>query len=320
MMYLLAAGGLMLLLGGGELLVRGAVGLAQSFGVAPLVIGLTVVAFGTSAPELVVCLEAALGDHPGIVLGNIVGSNIANLLAIIGIAALLRPIAIASGVVRREGTILLAVTAAFLAVCLTGELTRAVGGVMVLLLAAYTWWSFWAARRRSRAEAREFKRATDEEAPPSARLALAFTALGIAGVIAGADLLIEGAVGIAQAAGLSEAVIGLTLVALGTSLPELATSGMAAVRGHSDLAVGNAVGSNLFNMLAIGGITALAVPVMVPAEVIGFDLWVMLAVTLALVALMAVNGRIGRSHGAALTASYAGYVALLVTGAAPRLM
>jgi cation:H+ antiporter len=320
MMYLMAVAGLALLLGGGELLVRGAVGLARVFGVSALVIGLTVVAFGTSAPELVVCLQAALGEHPGIVLGNVVGSNVANILLIVGLAALLRPIAIAADVVRREGTILLAVSAAFVVACLTGELSRALGAVMVAALAGFTWWSFRAARHRTRAVAREFRRAAEEEAPASTRLGVVFSALGIAGVIVGAHLLIEGSVEIARAVGLSEAVIGLTLVAVGTSLPELATSGMAAVRGHSDLAVGNAVGSNLFNILGIAGVTAVVVPVPVPDEVIGFDLWVMMAVAVAVVVIMAANGHIGRLAGAALVASYVAYIALLVTGAAPSLV
>jgi cation:H+ antiporter len=295
----LVAGGLVLLLGGGELLVRGAVGLARGFGVSRLVIGLTVVAFGTSAPELVVSLEAALGGHPDIVLGNVVGSNIANVLLVVGFAAVLRPIVIGSGTLRRDGAILVAATLAFIAACHLGGIDRGVGAAMVAALAAYTVWSLWAARREAAPAIAELGDEI-EEAPRRPWLALAFTAAGIAGVIVGADFLIDGAVRIARFAGLSEAVIGLSLIAFGTSLPELATAAMAALRGHSDLAVGNVLGSNLFNMFAIAGITALVVPVPVPGELVAFDLWVMLGVTLALLAMLAGGRRITRIEGAAL--------------------
>jgi cation:H+ antiporter len=316
MMAALVVGGVVLLLGGGELLVRGAVGLARGYGVSPLVIGLTVVAFGTSAPELVVSLEAALGGHTDIVLGNVVGSNIANILVVVGVAALLRPIVMGSGVVRRDGAILVAATLVFIGVCYLGSIERGLGAAMVAALAAYTVWSFWAARREAAPAIAELGDEI-EEAPRRPWLALAFTAAGIAGVVVGADLLIDGAVQVARLAGLSEAVIGLSLIAFGTSLPELATATMAALRGHSDLAVGNALGSNLFNMFAIAGVTAVVVPVPVPGELVVFDLWVMLGVTVALLAMMASGRRVTRIEGAVLVVAYALYIALIVGGAAP---
>ena len=313
-----AAAGFALLLGGGELLVRGAVGLARGLGVSPLVIGLTVVAFGTSAPELVVSLQAALGGHPDIVLGNVVGSNIANILLVVGAAAALGAIRVGPGLLRRDGVVLAAATAGFAGACLLGGLGFAVGAAMLAALAGYTAWSFHAARRRGpgadSAAGEEL-----ESAPRNAWAALALTAAGIAGVLLGARLLVESAVEIARAAGLSEAVIGLTLIAFGTSLPELATAAMAALRGHAAIAVGNALGSNLFNMLGIAGATALVAPVPVPPEIAARDLWVMLAVTALLLLAMRGERKISRAEGAAAIAAYALYIAA-VTVAGPRLV
>ena len=315
----LAAAGLALLLGGGEFLVRGAVGLARGLGVSPLVVGLTIVAFGTSAPELVVSLQAALGGHPDIVLGNVVGSNIANILLVVGAAAALRAVRAGPGLLRRDGLVLAAATAGFAGACLLGDLGFAVGAAMLAALAGYTVWSFYAARRRGPGADSAAAAEEPESAPRNAWAALAFTAAGIAGVLIGARLLVESAVDIARAAGLSEAVIGLTLIALGTSLPELATAVMAALRGHAAIAVGNALGSNLFNMLGIAGATALVAPVPVPPEIAGRDLWVMLAVTALLLLAMRGERKISRAEGAAAIGAYALYIAA-VTVAAPRLV
>lgn len=301
------AGGLALLLGGGECLVRGAVGLARSLGVPPLVIGLTVVAFGTSAPELVVSLQAALGGHPDIVLGNVVGSNNANVLLIAGAAAAIRPVAAEPGAVRRDGAALMAATLAFIGLCLLGELGFGAGLALAAALAAWMAWSLRSARRRG-----SDGEGGIEAAPRGAALALLLTLAGIAGVLLGARLLIDGAVDVARAAGLSEAVIGLTLIAFGTSLPELAAAGMAALRGHGDIALGNVMGSNLFNMLGIAGVTAMAAPVPVPAELLRLDLWVMLAATLLLLAALRGGRRVGRLEGGALAAAYALYIGVVV--------
>ena len=316
MTVLLVVGGLVLLLAGGEILVRGAIALARLLGVSPLVIGLTVVAFGTSAPELVVSLEAALSGHPGIVLGNVVGSNIANVLMIIGAAALIRPIAAAPTMVRQEGGTLVVASLVFVGLCWIGDLTRPLGLLMVLALAGYTLWSFWNSRRQSEAASAAGVEAVAELSggPRSVPVAGLFTLAGIVGVVIGADLLVEGAVEVARWAGLSEAVIGLTLIAIGTSLPELATSVMAALRGHGSLSIGNAIGSNLFNMFGIAGVTAAVVPISVPEQVLAFDLWVMLAVTLFLVGAMVSGGRVGRGLGALMLALYALYLVSLVAG------
>ena len=315
MSVLLVIGGLLLLVGGGELLVRGAVGLASSLGVSPLVIGLTVVAFGTSAPELVVSLEAVLTGHPDIVLGNVVGSNIANILLIVGAAAALKTITVSPGLVRRDGSLLLIATLGFAGICLLGTIGLLAGGGMVLVLIGYTVWSFWAARRRAPTPDPDVEEAL-ESVSGGAWIALAITVFGIAGVIVGANLLIDGAVEIARWAGLSEAVIGLTLIAFGTSLPELATAGMAALRGHSDLAVGNALGSNLFNMLAIAGVTAMVAPVPVPEELLRFDLWVMIGVTVALLVMMTTQRKVSRAEGSVLLVGYGLYITVTVSGIA----
>ena len=301
------AGGLALLLGGGECLVRGAVGLARSLGVPPLVIGLTVVAFGTSAPELVVSLQAALGGHPDIVLGNVVGSNNANVLLIAGAAAAIRPVAAEPGAVRRDGAALMAATLAFIGLCLLGELGFGAGLALAAALAAWMARALRSARRRG-----SDGEGGIEAAPRRAAPALLLTLAGIAGVLLGARLLIDGAVDVARAAGLSEAVIGLTLIAFGTSLPELAAAGMAALRGHGDIALGNVMGSNLFNMLGIAGVTAMAAPVPVPAELLRLDLWVMLAATLLLLAALRGGRRVGRLEGGALAAAYALYIGVVV--------
>ena len=287
--------------------MRGAVGLARSLGVPPLVIGLTVVAFGTSAPELVVSLQAALGGHPDIVLGNVVGSNNANVLLIAGAAAAIRPVAAEPGAVRRDGAALMAATLAFIGLCLLGELGFGAGLALAAALAAWMAWSLRSARRRG-----GDGEGGIDAAPRRAALALLLTLAGIAGVLLGARLLIDGAVDVARAAGLSEAVIGLTLIAFGTSLPELAAAGMAALRGHGDIALGNVMGSNLFNMLGIAGVTAMAAPVPVPAELLRLDLWVMLAATLLLLAALRGGRRIGRLEGGALAAAYALYIGVVV--------
>ena len=306
----LVAGGLALLLAGGELLVRGAVGLARGLGVSPLVIGFTVVAFGTSAPELVVSLQAALGGHPDIVLGNVVGSNVANILLIVGAAAALGAVRAAPGMLRRDGGLLLAATVGFIAVCLMGELGPAVGAPMVAALAACALWSFYAARRRG-----DGGEGAGEDAPRGVVIAVLATVGGIVGVLVGARLLIDGAVDVARLAGLSEAAIGLTLIALGTSLPELAAAGMAALRGHGDIALGNALGSNLFNMLGIAGVAAIVAPVPVPGELVRFDLWAMLAATLLLLFLLRGERRMARFEGGLLIAAYGAYIAVALGGA-----
>lgn len=310
MIWIELAAGLALLLGGGEALVKGSVGVAIRLGVSPLLIGLTLVGFGTSTPELVASLEAALIGAPGIAIGNIVGSNIANILLVLGISALILPLATTKEAFRRDGAVLIGTGLALLAVVLSGTLSRWAGLIFLLLLSGYTIHTYRSERRTKGAAAAVHVAEAVEVAPREMPLlaGLIWVLGGIAAVIVGASLLVQTAIGIAGSLGLSEAVIGLTLVAVGTSLPEVATSVMAALRRHGDVALGNIVGSCIFNILGIGGATALVSPVTVPGEIIRLDIWVMLAATLLLVVFAATDWRISRKEGAVFLIAYAAYL------------
>jgi len=312
---LLVLAGLALLIFGGEALVRGAVSAARAFRVSPMVIGLTLVGFGTSAPELVTSLHAALSGAPGIAIGNVVGSNVANILLILGLAALIAPIAVDPAAFRRDGTVMALVTLAGIAILFTGEVGRLWGLVLVAALAAYLVYTFRSERQPEPTPAREVYEAEAEAVPGpdlSLGLALAVALGGLVATIFGARFLVEGAVAIAREAGLSETVIGLTIVAVGTSMPELVTSVIAVRRGEGEVALGNILGSNIFNLLGILGVTALVTPIAVPGEVLALDVWVMAAATLLLIVFARTGWRIGRAEGAAMLAGYGGYLAWLM--------
>ena len=301
LVYIVA--GLLGLLFGGEALVRGAVAIAARLRISPLVIGVTLVGFGTSTPELLTSLQAAWIGAPGIAVGNVVGSNIANILLILGAAAALSPITIGPRAFRRDGTALMLGTALGMGLLAMGLIGAAGGALLLTALLIYL-----ATVLRSGDSAVE----APEVGQMAPLLALAYALGGLVVTIIGARLLVLGAVDVAAGLGVSEAVIGLTIVAVGTSLPELVTSVIAARRGQSDLAFGNVLGSNLFNLLGILGITALVHPLEVPGEILSFDIWVMGGATLAL-GLVAVTGwRITRGEGALLLAGYAAYLAALV--------
>jgi len=307
--------GLLLLLGGGEALVRGSVGVAMRLGVSPLLIGLTLVGFGTSTPELVASLEAALIGAPGIAIGNVVGSNIANILLILGVSAVILPLAITKEAFRRDGAVLIGVSVLLVLAVLGGTLGRWTGLVFLLLLGAYLTYTYATERRTNDAAATVHAAEAAEVAPRdlSLRVGLILTLGGIAAVVLGASLLVQAAVLIAQNLGLSEAVIGLTLVAVGTSLPELVTSVVAAIRRHSDVAFGNIVGSNIFNILGIAGVTAVVSPITIPGEIIHLDIWVMLATALLLVVFAITGWRITRFEGAVFLAGYLAYLLVLLS-------
>jgi len=311
-------GGLILLMAGGESLVRGAVGLARSSGVSPTIIGLTVVACGTSAPELVVCVNAALDGFPGIAVGNIVGSNIANLMLIVGAAAVIYPMACKRSELFRDGAMLVFGTTIFVVLCLGGRLERTIGGLMILLLVVYTVGSWWLSQRRRSKDALPWDEIEKGTSRPGR--AVLFTALGILGVILGAEILVGGSVDLARVLGVSEAAIGLTVVAFGTSLPELATAVAAAAKRRSEIAFGNIVGSNIFNLLGIMGVTAAVTPIAIPDEVMATDLWVMSAVTVGVLFAMYTGRQVSRGEGAFLLAAYACYFGLLLSGVTLRLV
>lgn len=317
-MYVYVLMGLALLCVGGEVLVRAAVALAGRLNVSPVLIGLTIVAFGTSAPELTVAITAALGGESGITVGSVVGSNISNIFLVLGLTALIQTLHPERSVILRDGLFMLAVTIAFAAVCLTGAITAAQGTLFLLLLAAYVVFSYWVDRRRASKNSviAESAVAVDELKGMSQSyfVTLPLLVAGIASVVFGADLLVEGAVAIATQFGVSEAVIGLSLVAVGTSLPELAVSIMAAVRGRGDVAIGNILGSNIVNILGILGITSLIVDVDVPAQIASYDVWVMLLASIVLLPVLLTGKRMVRSEGLVFVSFYALYITSLFTG------
>lgn len=298
---LLVLGGLIALLLGGEALVRGAVALAHRAGLSPLVIGVTLVGFGTSTPELVTSVKAALDGLPGIAVGNVVGSNIANILLILGLSALIAPLSLADAR-GRDGWAMIAATVVCAGLVLTGVIGLWAGLALIAGLLIY----LGIALKTGAVEA-------DETAAALTPLVAAgFFVAGLIGIMLGAQALVSGAVAIAAELGVSEAVIGLTIVAVGTSLPELVTSVIAARKGQGALALGNVLGSNVFNVLGILGVTALVTPLSVPADIMGLTLWVLIG-SAALVMALALSGiRASRVIGAGMVAAYVGYLAVLV--------
>ena len=300
---LVLVGGMVLLVGGAHVLVQGASALALRLGLTPLVVGLTVVAFGTSAPELVVSVQAAREGAGGIAVGNVIGSNTANIGLILGLAVLVRPIMTDPALLRRDLPAVVAGTALALAFLADGRMGRVEGAVLAGALAVYVVWSLKAARRDVVG--------LPVSAPngPAWRDA-AWVLGGLAGLAVGADLFVGGAVALAEAADVSNAVIGLTVVAIGTSLPELATSMVAAIRGQGEIAVGNVVGSNLFNLLGVLGIGALARPLVAPGLQLT-DLAVMATFTVVLIPMLLTGRRLVRAEAGLLLTGYVAYIGYL---------
>ncbi|MEZ5811049.1 MAG: calcium/sodium antiporter [Rhizobiaceae bacterium] len=298
--------GLLLLVFSGDFLVKGAVGIAENLGIPPLVIGLTVVAFGTSAPELFISVQAALQGKPGIAVGNAIGSNIANVLLVMGLPAIISAVTARQPGIRRNLTAMLAVTVVFVLMLYDGVLTRFEGLTLFLALCLYIWWQIHQAGR-VRAPAKDYH---DDigEAPHETSRVVAYLAAGIVGLPLAAQLTVTGAGNIARAFGISEAAIGLTIIAIGTSLPELATTLMAAIRRTSAVALGNIVGSNIFNIACIMGITGMIVPVPVDARIGHIDMWVMLAVAILLAAIGFARVTVGKLGGAAMLLAYLAYI------------
>lgn len=312
-MYLEVVVGFALLVGAAELMVRGAVMLAERFGVSPLVIGMTVVAIGTSAPELVVSVRAAFEGATGLSVGNVVGSNIANVLLILGVAALIMPIQRKEKSLRRDSAMLIGGTLLFVALTLRGVLDGLAGGLLLLGFAIFLGISYWRDTHEGGGEdddsLEEF-----EGWPKSLGGELFAVVAGLVGLAIGAEVLIDGGVQVARTWGVSEEVIGLTLFAFGTSLPELAATVVAAWRGHGEVGIGNVLGSNLFNILFVTGITASLVPLPLSEKVMNFDVWVMLGATLVMVPVVAFGWRLTRLSGGVLVAGYLFYVWLQARG------
>jgi len=311
--FLFFFGGLIILGVSGEATLRGAVGLAKRFDISPAVIGLTVVGFGTSLPELVVCIEAAIGGKPDLAIGNIVGSNIANILLILGVGALIFPLTCDPRSVRRDGLAMMLATGLCVVLAILGEIRPWIGVAMVVVLVTYLGWSYKHDRTaRDAATELHEKEAEDlPEAPKKLSLNLLYIVLGLIGLTWGASLLIDGATGIARDFGVPESIIGLTLIALGTSLPELFATVIAALRHHGDVAVGNVLGSNMFNILGTLGATAAIEPLTFAADIQSIDVWVMLAATAVALPLMVTGWRVSRTEGAFLLCAYMLYVGSL---------
>jgi len=299
--YIYVVAGLLALFFGGEALVRGSVGIARRMAISPLLIGLTVVGFGTSTPELLVSVEAAWRGVPDIAIGNIVGSNIANILLIVGVTCLVWPIRVSGSTLRRDTAVMVAAAAALVPIFALGELGRVPGLMLVIALVVYLTWAYLQPGDASEEHA-------DTQPPASMLISGLWVVAGLVTLMFGARFLVDGSVNIARGFGISEAFIGLTIVAVGTSLPELATSVIAAFRRQSEIAIGNVVGSNIFNVLGILGVTALIKPIPVADRFLTFDLPIMVCVSLVLTALLLTRRVIGRGIGLALLIGYVAYV------------
>lgn len=326
MAYLLLVASFVLLTLGAELLVRGSVQIANRAGLSSFFIGLTIVGFGTSTPELAASLAAALKGQGDIAVGNVIGSNIINIAVILGISALICPIPIKVAAVKREGLIVIAAGILPFAALLTGGvITRPLGLFLVSSLCVYLFMAYRAGKRDAHADLLkelEHEIGVKPDQPKSpVLLALVLLACGLGLLIFGARVLVDSATTIARSAGVSELVIGLTIVAAGTSMPELATSAVAALRRQSDIAVGNVLGSNIFNIFGILGITCIVKPQTVAEQVFVLDAPVMLGLSILLLPLMMSKSRVSRGEGALLLAVYGGYLAALFlltpTAAAP---
>jgi cation:H+ antiporter len=310
--------GLVLLVAGAELLVRGAAEAARGLGISPLVIGLTVVSFGTSAPELVTGVMAAARAEPGIVVGNVVGSNLFNVLVILGLSAVIAPLVVDLRLIRLDVPVMVVLSLAVWALAGDGRLARWEGVLLMGGLVTYT----ILAVRSSRGAAPELEQRVSDGLqllPPRRRVGrdVLLIVAGLGGLVVGAAWLVDGATGVARSFGVSELVIGLTLVAAGTSLPELATSVVAALRRHTDIAVGNVVGSNIFNLLAVLGASSVVARrgVEVAPKALGFDLPVMVLVAAACVPVFLSGRRVARWEGGLFLVVYGGYLVWLLAAA-----
>lgn len=322
--------GFALLLLGGDLLVRGSVRVAKRLGISPLFIGIVLVGFGTSMPELVTSVQAAIADSPGIAVGNIVGSNISNVLLILGLSALVMPIVVPLEALRRDGPIVVATVILFAALGYVGSLDRPVGFAFLGLLVAYMLYAYRqdsAKLKSGSATALGGGDAQSPVAPPDVSnedvscqqktwfcvaAPYVMALLGLVLVIVGGKLLVVGATGVARTAGISETVIGLTIVAAGTSMPELVTSMMAALRHHGDVAYGNVLGSSIYNVLGIGGAIALMSPTTIPAEIVAYDNVIMVSAMVIVLFFSWTGKRVNRLEGAILLAAYVTYIYSLI--------
>jgi cation:H+ antiporter len=314
---LLFIGGLFLLILGADLLVRGAARLAASFGISPLAIGLTIVAIGTASPEIAVSLQAAVNGQGDLTLGNVLGSNIFNILFILGLTAVLAPIVIAEQLIRMDAPIMLGVSLLAFGLAADGNLGLVDSLILLSCLVGYTVFALRQSRAESKKVQSEYAQEFAEREPRSAwntSINVLFILAGLGLLVFGSHWLVDSAVFIARVLGVSELVIGLTIVAVGTSLPEVATSIIAALKKESDIAVGNAVGSNIFNLLGVLGLGALLAPngISIPDSVLQLDFPVMVFVALVSLPIFYIDNRISRGEGALLMSYYVTYIAYII--------
>ena len=314
--------GFALLMGGGELLVRGASRLAERLGLSPMLVGLVIVGLGTSTPELAASVQAALAGSPGIAIGNIVGSNLANTLLILGAAALIAPIAVQNRVLWRDGMVGVGGVALMLLAGATVGLSRPVGIAFLLVLVLYIALAYRQERIGHSGSAAASRTAAAEHADPGLHpqageapvsgvlMPILLFVVGTAIVIAGGTLLVDAAIDLASRLGVSDEVIGLTVVAAGTSAPELATTVVAAIRRESDIALGNVLGSNIYNIFFIGGVTGLVAPGPIPGGIMTVDLWILLGAAVVAILFAWTGGRVGRREGGLLVGAYAAFLAV----------
>ncbi|MBL4754277.1 MAG: calcium/sodium antiporter [Flavobacteriales bacterium] len=306
--YLFLLAGFVVLLAGGEILVRGATALALRFRISTLVVGVTVVSFGTSAPELVVSLKAALSGHPDISIGNIVGSNIANLALVLGVTAAIFHITVSKNSIRIDWPVMMVASLAFTGFIWDGALVRWEGAILLAAILAFVTWLIRKSRKENSKDS-EQQKFMEEQSHASIPRIIIYITLGCVGLAFGAEWLVHGAIGIASAMGISEAVISLTVIAFGTSVPELATSIIALAKKESDISIGNLIGSNIFNILGILGITAMFTEISgFDPRILNYDIWVMLGISFIIVLFMISHQQIRRSEGIILVALYVGYI------------
>lgn len=308
--------GLAALVAGAEALVRGASGIALLARMSPAVVGLTIVAAGTSMPELMVSVKASLSGNPGLAIGNVVGSNLLNIGLVLGVTALFRPLRILGNTIRFEWPVLMLATLQFFLLARDGRIDRIEGAFLVAVMITFMAYAVWLGRKGV---------VEDTGAPlptlsfgksgfPAVILNLAAVVLGCALLALGASVLVRGAVGIATGFGVSDTIIGLTIVAVGTSAPELVTSVAAALRGRDDMAVGNVVGSSIFNLLAILGVASLFKPLPVPVEIMSRDIWWLIGMTALMFPMMLSGKKVARLEGLVLLGGFAGYTVFLILG------
>lgn len=309
MEYVLLIGGLIVLIIAGEALVRGAVGIALKFNIPTLVIGMTIVSFGTSAPELLVSLKAALNNHPELAIGNVLGSNIANIALVLGITTMILPITVKRSTVRIDWAIMMSTTILFYIFILNQQIEWYEGLIFTIGLIAFNYYMFWNAKKQNKKE--EIDIGEVEKSKILTNIIL--IVVGAVGLAFGANWLLDGSVQIASNFGVSEHIIGVTIIAFGTSVPELITSVVAAFKKQTDISVGNLIGSNIFNVLGVIGITSLIKEIPISMQVITNDIYWVLGISLLVFPLMIMGYKIGRLKGFALFAAYSIYIYFVVS-------